>query len=272
MRPLARAAGEYHPLDLKTAIIGKIAEFVRWPPEAGLDDPTRPFELVILGDTPLGPRLFAYYGTQGVTIAGHRVFLRRARNVDDIGHAHLLFVGPNYENRLHEVLAAIGQMSVLTMGDTEGYAQPRAGGEPVPVERPGPVRDLPAGAGAATAVGQLPAAGTGAADRGPTGEAVMRGSISRKLLAVTVGVISVAVALAGGFLLRQHHRELYRGFESGKVELARAVADHSVALAGVRGQRRAPARSWPSSSAARWRGRCCTTATATWWRPTAADG
>ena len=57
----------------------------------------------------------------------------------------------------------------------------------------------------------------------------MRGSISRKLLAVTVGVISVAVALAGGFLLRQHHRELYRGFESGKVELARAVADHSVA-------------------------------------------
>lgn len=122
MRPLARAAGEYPPLDLKTAIIGKIAEFVRWPPEAGLDDPTRPFELVILGDTPLGPRLFAYYGTQGVTINGHRVFLRRARNVDDIGHAHLLFVGSNYENRLHEVLAAIGQMSVLTMGDTEGFA------------------------------------------------------------------------------------------------------------------------------------------------------
>jgi hypothetical protein len=118
----AQAAGEYHPLDLKTAIVGKIAEFINWPPEAGLGDPTRPFELVILGDTPLGPRLFAYYGTQGVTINGHRVFLRRARNVDDIGHAHLLFVGPTYENRLHEVLAVIGQMSVLTIGDTEGYA------------------------------------------------------------------------------------------------------------------------------------------------------
>jgi hypothetical protein len=121
-QPRARAASEYHALDLKTAIIGKIAEFVRWPPEAGLSDPTRPFELVVLGDTPLSPRLFAYYGTQAVTIAGHRVFLRRARNVDDIGHAHLLFVGPSYESRLHEVLAAIGRMSVLTMGDTDGYA------------------------------------------------------------------------------------------------------------------------------------------------------
>jgi hypothetical protein len=122
VRPRARAASEYPPLELKTAFIGKIAEFVRWPPEAGLDDPTRPFELVILGDTPMGPKMFSYYGTQGVTINGHRVFLRRARNVDDIGHAHLLFVGPSYENRLQEVLAAIGQMSVLTMGDTEGYA------------------------------------------------------------------------------------------------------------------------------------------------------
>jgi YfiR/HmsC-like len=122
VRPLAYATGSYHPLQVKTAIIGKIAEFINWPPEANLNDPTRPFELVILGDTPLGPRLFAYYGTQGVTIAGHRVFPRRARNVDDIGHAHLLFVGPSYENRLHEVLAAIGRMSVLTMGDTEGYA------------------------------------------------------------------------------------------------------------------------------------------------------
>lgn len=120
--PRAWAASEYHALDLKTAIIGKIAEFVTWPSEAGLTDPERPFEFVILGDTPLGPRLYAYYGTQGVTITGHRVFLRRARNVEDIGRPHLLFVGPSYEQRLDEVLAAIGRKPILTMGDTDGYA------------------------------------------------------------------------------------------------------------------------------------------------------
>jgi signal transduction histidine kinase len=57
----------------------------------------------------------------------------------------------------------------------------------------------------------------------------MRGSISRRLLVTTVGVISVAVALAGGFLLRQHHRELYRGFQNHIEVLARGLAEHCVA-------------------------------------------
>ena len=56
----------------------------------------------------------------------------------------------------------------------------------------------------------------------------MRISVSTKLLAITVGVVSLAVALAGGALLRQHHRELERGFEDGTLVLARAVAEHCV--------------------------------------------
>jgi signal transduction histidine kinase/ActR/RegA family two-component response regulator len=56
----------------------------------------------------------------------------------------------------------------------------------------------------------------------------MRVSISTKLLAITVGVVSLAVALAGGALLQQHHRELERGFEDGTLVLARAVAEHCV--------------------------------------------
>jgi PAS domain S-box-containing protein len=57
---------------------------------------------------------------------------------------------------------------------------------------------------------------------------MMRTSISGKLLVMTVGVISLAVALAGGTLLRQHHGELQRGFEDGTVVLARAIAEHCV--------------------------------------------
>lgn len=114
-------------LDLKTAIVGKIAEFVRWPLPAGLVDPHRPFEFVVLGDTPLEPYFTRYYGGQrhggqGVSIAGHRVFLRRARSVSDIGRPHLLFVGPTMEDSLDAVLSAIGRLPVLTVGDTQGYA------------------------------------------------------------------------------------------------------------------------------------------------------
>ncbi len=54
-------------------------------------------------------------------------------------------------------------------------------------------------------------------------------SISAKLLTITIGVISVAVVSSGAVLLRQQHREFYRGFEEGSVVLARTVAEHCVA-------------------------------------------
>src|SRR5262245_6688921 len=80
IRPV-RAKARFDVLELKTAIIGRIAEFVRWPQEAGLDDAERPFEFVVLGDTPLWQHLFSYYWDRGVAIAGHRVFIRRARDI-----------------------------------------------------------------------------------------------------------------------------------------------------------------------------------------------
>ena len=116
------AKARFDVLELKTAIIGRIAEFVRWPPEAGLHDHERPFEFVVLGDTPLWQHLFSYYWDRGVHIAGHRVFIRRARDMAGVGRPHLLFVGPSFEERLEEVVGTLGQSSVLTMGDTEGYA------------------------------------------------------------------------------------------------------------------------------------------------------
>jgi hypothetical protein len=56
----------------------------------GLDQPDRPFEFVILGNTPLEPHLVRYY--RQVRIAGHRVFLRRAEDLADVGQPHLLFI------------------------------------------------------------------------------------------------------------------------------------------------------------------------------------
>jgi hypothetical protein len=122
LRP-ARAKARFDALELKTAIIGRVAEFVRWPAECGLDDTERPFEFVVLGDTPLWQHLFSYYWDRGVAIAGHRVFIRRARDLDAIGRPHLLFVGPSFGERLEEVVRVLGRAPVLTVGDTDGYAQ-----------------------------------------------------------------------------------------------------------------------------------------------------
>jgi signal transduction histidine kinase/ActR/RegA family two-component response regulator len=53
-------------------------------------------------------------------------------------------------------------------------------------------------------------------------------SISAKLLAITIGVISVAVIISGSVLLRQQRRALYRGFEEGTVVLTRTLAEQVV--------------------------------------------
>jgi uncharacterized protein DUF4154 len=106
---------------LKVAMIGKIAEFVRWPDDAGLDNAERPLEFVILGSTPLETRLVNYY--RQVKIAGHRVFVRRARDLSDVGQPHVLFIGPSLEDDLERVMARLKDAPVLTVADTEGFAQ-----------------------------------------------------------------------------------------------------------------------------------------------------
>jgi hypothetical protein len=108
-------------LALKVAMIGKIAEFVRWPRSAGLEDPDRPFEFVILGATPMEPLLVSYY--RQVRIAGHRVFVRRARDLSDVGQPHLLFVARSMEDEIERVVARLKEGPVLTVADTEGFAQ-----------------------------------------------------------------------------------------------------------------------------------------------------
>lgn len=115
----ARAAA-WEADDLKAVLIGKIVSFIKWPAEAGLDDPERPFELAILGQTPLEPVLYRLY--RDVRMANHRVFVRRVRSIGDIGRPHLLFLGRVSESDLKSALAALKTSPVLTVADTEGFA------------------------------------------------------------------------------------------------------------------------------------------------------
>jgi hypothetical protein len=118
----AHATASMNAAEVKTAMIGKIAEFVRWPAAQGMDDRYRAFEFVVLGETPLESFFVRYYKDQEVRIAGHNVYLRRARTVAEIGRPHLLFVSGTYEDKLAEVLYALGRAPTLTVADTEGFA------------------------------------------------------------------------------------------------------------------------------------------------------
>jgi hypothetical protein len=110
----------FDTVELKAALVGKIADFVSWPADAGLEDPYRPFELVVLGETPLYAKIRAFYDR--VRIAGHRVYVRQARELRDVDRPHLLFVSSRFDERLDDVLAKMQGVPVLLVGDTEGFA------------------------------------------------------------------------------------------------------------------------------------------------------
>jgi hypothetical protein len=113
------ARSKFDGIALKVAMIGKIADFVHWPAGAGLDDPARPLEFVMLGASPLEPRLADYY--RQVRIAGHRVFFRRAHDLNDVGRPQILFLAPSVEDDVERIVTRLNGAPVLTVADTDGF-------------------------------------------------------------------------------------------------------------------------------------------------------
>jgi hypothetical protein len=113
------AESKFDGIALKVAMIGKIAEFVHWPASAGLEDPARPLEFVMLGASPLEARLADYY--RQVRIAGHRVFFRRANDLNDVGRPQILFLAPSVEDDVERVVARLNGIPVLTVADSDGF-------------------------------------------------------------------------------------------------------------------------------------------------------
>jgi hypothetical protein len=120
-QPHPARSAKLNALDVKAGMIGKIAEFVRWPDSTNVSNPDSPFEFVILGTTPLEPHLVRYY--RQVRIAGHRVFLRRANDLADVGQPHVLFIASSFDDELEKILGHLKNAPVLTVGDTEGFAE-----------------------------------------------------------------------------------------------------------------------------------------------------
>jgi hypothetical protein len=115
------ARSSFDGIALKVAMIGKIAEFVHWPASVGLDDPARPLEFVVLGASPMESRLADYY--RQVRIAGHRVFFRRAHDINDLGRPQILFLAPSVEDDVERVVARLNGTPVLIVGDSEGFGR-----------------------------------------------------------------------------------------------------------------------------------------------------
>jgi hypothetical protein len=106
--------------EIKTVFLFNFAQFVDWPTEA-FASPQAPLVIGVLGDDP-------FDGYLDETVRGEKVnnrpfVVQRYRRVEDIDGCQVLFIGRTNPSQLGHIMAVLKGRSILTVGDTEGFAQ-----------------------------------------------------------------------------------------------------------------------------------------------------
>lgn len=109
--------GEYQ---VKAVFLYNFAQFVEWPVEAFADE-RAPLVIGVLGQDPFGPDLDATLRDE--TAANRPLVVRRFTDVAEIDVCHILFISSSEWPHIVEVLGALRGRSILTVGDTEGFAR-----------------------------------------------------------------------------------------------------------------------------------------------------
>lgn len=108
---------------VKAAFLYNFAKFVDWPADA-FRGPRDPMVLCLLGEDPFGRELDQTVG--GKTVLGRQLVVRRLATPAGLEECHILFVSSSEAPRFGQVLAAVGDRAVLTVGEGEAFG--RAGG------------------------------------------------------------------------------------------------------------------------------------------------
>lgn len=108
---------------VKAAFLFNFAKFVEWP-EGAFRGPDEPMTFCVLGEGPLGGELER--AVAGKTVVGRPAAVRRLSQLAGLGECRILFVGSSERTRFDQILAAVGNRAVLTVGEEDGFN--RAGG------------------------------------------------------------------------------------------------------------------------------------------------
>lgn len=105
---------------VKAVFLFNFAQFVEWPPMAFASD-AAPLVIGVLGDNPFDSALEE--AVRGENVNHRSLEVRHYRRVADVDTCHILFVARSEASRLDEIFAALKGRSILTVGDTDGFAQ-----------------------------------------------------------------------------------------------------------------------------------------------------
>lgn len=108
--------------ELKAAFLFNFARFIEWPADA-FEDSRTPITIGVLGQNPFGSSLDQIVANE--TAHGRALAIRHCRTVDEAAGCHILFISPSEAGRLDRILAALGNRSVLTVGESRDFTARR---------------------------------------------------------------------------------------------------------------------------------------------------
>jgi hypothetical protein len=104
---------------VKAAYLYNFAKFVQWP-EHDFPSPASPIQLCVLNDPPFRAELNRI--AKGKTIAGRPVAVVAVQDAELSRNCHILFINSSNGTHARRILEALRQSSVLTVGESAGFA------------------------------------------------------------------------------------------------------------------------------------------------------
>lgn len=104
---------------VKAAFILNFAKFVEWPTNAFVNS-THTMNLCIVGEDPFGADLDAI---RDETIGNKKITIKYRTATQSLKECQIVFVSRSEKKQLSQIVNALKGASILSIGDTEGFAQ-----------------------------------------------------------------------------------------------------------------------------------------------------
>lgn len=116
----------YDERQVKATYLFHFTQFVEWP-AAAFSDPRSPFVIGVLGDDPFGSVLNDL--VKGEAVGDHQLVVQRFRRLEEIRTCHILFISSSETRTYAQIFARLQGRSILTVGETAGFATSGGGVE-----------------------------------------------------------------------------------------------------------------------------------------------
>ncbi|MFI5057189.1 MAG: YfiR family protein [Candidatus Acidiferrales bacterium] len=105
---------------VKAAFLFHFAQFAEWPPTA-FKDPNAPLTFCTLGEDEFHGALDE--SISGKTIENRPLRVQHLKQLQEVEGCHVIFISANEKKRIPALLASLKDSPVLTVGETEHFAQ-----------------------------------------------------------------------------------------------------------------------------------------------------